>query len=408
MQGPFPARSTEVAAAADLSNRVFRPVNQFATGTMHLEFPLVFSEQHPENLWIMKEGEKVVSLVGLLERNVFISCYPIRTAALGTVCTDPAYRGQGLASQILQKLREHLRQRGVRLLIISGGRSLYRRIGAVNAGLVRWVNAPALPVAAEQAEAASGRAVRPWVVREATPDDLPWVLRLYEREPVRFERSLADLRAFYSALPHAYAGARFRRLWIAVASGDASGRSANPILAYLVTDGPTPAAAGVGHGAEGSPPVWYAMEWGGTRRVVWQMARTIVARYHVESVSFPLPEVDMDLAAAARQDGIDHDNLSWASWGGTFVALDPAGLVSDLKSLLGCELARGLTAGLARGVITGESLPAILFGASKGWWDGDRKGWTDQLEQFAGVSGEALAEHPLPLPLVWGSTLNFV
>ncbi|MBE3577814.1 MAG: GNAT family N-acetyltransferase [Limnochordales bacterium] len=418
MQGPFPARACEVAAAADLSNRVFRPASQFVRGTMHLEFPLVFSEEHPENLWIMKDGEKVVSLVGLLERPIFLFCHPIRTAALGTVCTDPDYRGRGLASQILQKLMQHLRQRGVRLLIISGNRSLYRRIGAVTAGLVRWVSAPARKASAEQRE--GGWTAESWVVREATPQDLPWVLRLYERESVRFARSLSDLRAFYSALPHAYAGARFRQLWVAeasggevtgggaAASGEVTGRRGSPLVAYLVTDGPAPATAGVGHGVDDSPPIWYALEWGGARQVVWQMARTLAARHQVVSINFPLPETDVDLALAARQDGVDVDSLPLASWSGTFVALDPAGLVSDLSPLLGCELTRGLTEALARGSVTGETLPAILFGASKGWWDGDRQAWAAKLSELTGVSGGFLLEHPLPLPLVWGSTLNFV
>lgn len=428
IEGPFPARASEVAAAADLSNRVFRPLDQFKEGTMHLEFPLVFSHDHPERLWIIKDGSRVVSLVGSLERPVLIEGCRIPAAALGTVCTDPEYRGQGLAGRILAALLDHLRERGVHLVIISGDRSLYRRAGAVTAGLVRWIVAPAAdPAGSGNPLDGNPLPGRTWAVREARESDFVQVLRLYEREPLRFERSLADLRAFVSALPHAYAGTRFRRLWVAVREGgkeapnaDRAGGQAR-VEAYLVTDGPA-TAPGAAPAATSTPPppapastpvYWQAMEWGGVRRAVWSMAKELAARHGVAGVRFPVTDADHELLDVAATAGIAWETLPQHSWGGTWLALDPAGLVRDLTPLLGRELGDRLEQVLTRGTVAegpsgdGEVLP-ILFGAKESWWAGSRTRWVEELSRRLAVPASLVEQSPLPLPLVWGFTLNFV
>lgn len=403
MDGPRSARASEVMAAADLANRVFRLAAHLGP-TMHLEFPCLFCEEHPEQLWIVREGERVISLVGAFRRDLYLQGCRTSTAALGAVCTDPAYRSQGLAGLILRSLALHLTQQGVRVLIISGDRPLYRRMGGVRSGLVHWITVPASPTPTLAA------AEDQWWVEEVRPEQseqLAEVLRLYEQEPVRFERSLEDLRGFVGALPHGFDGTRYRRLWLA-----RQGRS-GPARAYLTTDGPTWPAASP---AVDEPIYWQAREWGGDRAAVWRLAAELAGGHGVNGVRFPVSSIDHDLLNQARRHGFTvdiTDSTPWASWGGTFVGLNPQGLLVDLQPLLGEELAGHLLAALTAGRITPPVLLAILFGQEAGWWTGSRATWLTQLRELLGMREEERGRvetlaSPLPLAWIWGNTLNYV
>ncbi|MGB9681774.1 MAG: GNAT family N-acetyltransferase [bacterium] len=184
MEGPRGARREELSEIIDLSNRVFRTE---VTGDMKKEFPLLFSPENCENLRIIKEDGKVVSLVGILFTDLVILGNRIKASLIGSVATDPDYRGKGFATTLMQDSIVRSLQEGVDLMLISGGRGLYRRLGAVQAGLYQTFFIPKAKLSYSDL-----------TVRRIREEDIPKVLYLMALEPVRFERSYDELKKLIS------------------------------------------------------------------------------------------------------------------------------------------------------------------------------------------------------------------
>ncbi len=138
--------------------------------------------------WVIARDGKPVSHMRLVYNVLSLNGCRLKIASIGGVCTHPDYRGQGIASTLLDHCVKAATDRGASLLLISGERGLYRRAMAVDAGLT--YEAEARPGAAPAAEPAPQ-------ARPARPDDWIACARLYQSERVRFVRS-ADFfaRAF--------------------------------------------------------------------------------------------------------------------------------------------------------------------------------------------------------------------
>lgn len=206
MDGPRACRVDELPALRRMENAVFRSEG----GDMFEEYPQIYGEHNAENLRIIADGERVVSCVGMAERwaclphvipivseteskrregfpsgrSVTVSC-----ALIGGVATHPAYRGRGLATACLRDALAKARADGVDLAFISGGRRMYLRAGARAVGR-GW--------RATMAAAAAGRCADPSLsVADWTPDrEMAEVAAIYDREPVRWLRTLDDYRFF--------------------------------------------------------------------------------------------------------------------------------------------------------------------------------------------------------------------
>jgi len=180
MEGPRGAKREELSEIIELSNKVFRSETN---GDMRKEFPLLFSPENCENLRIIKEDDKIVSLVGILFTDIIILGNRIKASLIGSVATDPTYRGKGFASFIMQDSIIKSLQEGADLMLISGGRGLYRRLGAVNAGLYKSFYIPKSKLSSSNL-----------TVRKVREEDIPVLLYLMNLEPVRFERSYDALK----------------------------------------------------------------------------------------------------------------------------------------------------------------------------------------------------------------------
>lgn len=104
-------------------------------------------------------------------------------SSIGCVCTREDQRNKGLASAILTHHIERLAGAGVRLMVVSGGRGLYRRNQCVPAGPAYEAKftPDALPAAPPDLS-----------VRRVTLDDWPTLAPFYQAEPAHFVRP-ADL-----------------------------------------------------------------------------------------------------------------------------------------------------------------------------------------------------------------------
>ncbi|MCM8785591.1 MAG: GNAT family N-acetyltransferase [Candidatus Omnitrophica bacterium] len=114
----------------ELADSVFRPKEK----SMRLETPIMYSKENIEkgNTFIIVEDKKIVSFVGMVEEEIVVCSYKMKIGEIGNVCTHPDYRGKGYASILLQKAIEKAKNDNLSYLMISGGRSLYKRIGAVS------------------------------------------------------------------------------------------------------------------------------------------------------------------------------------------------------------------------------------------------------------------------------------
>jgi GNAT superfamily N-acetyltransferase len=186
LDGPRGARPEELAGVLALVNAVF-------TGEdMGAAFPTLF---HPDNAqWLRTfwDGGTAVAHVGVWLGRIWSRGRPLAVAHVGAVCTRPEYRRQGLAGALLADALPRLRSAGVGLLLISGDRSLYRRLGARPFGrLLRY------RIAREQAGAAESARLA-----VAAPDPraaAAEMAALYDQEPVRYARAPAEWAALLPA-----------------------------------------------------------------------------------------------------------------------------------------------------------------------------------------------------------------
>jgi predicted N-acetyltransferase YhbS len=131
LQGPRRALSGDLPSIMELADCVFM---QGRTGIMADLFPRLFHNDNLNNLFVFSENGRVVSLVGMVERKARIVECGLHVACMGAVSTYEEYRGRGLASQLVHAAVDKARADGVDVMLISGDRTLYRRIGAMPVG----------------------------------------------------------------------------------------------------------------------------------------------------------------------------------------------------------------------------------------------------------------------------------
>ena len=182
VEGPRAAAVEEIPAVVKLANSVFRPRGD---ASMQEQFPLLYAPENVENLRVFADDGRPIALIAMFERDVYLAGTRHRACCIGSVCTDPDCRGQGLATRLLDDARAKALRDGCDLFLISGGRGLYTRQGYVDAGgFCRAVVDPAgLP-------AKTGLRARGWQLQ-----DVPALVRLHSAEPVRFARTPEDYLA---------------------------------------------------------------------------------------------------------------------------------------------------------------------------------------------------------------------
>jgi len=176
-------RREELPELADFCNRIFRCTRP---GDMCREYPLLFAD-NLDNLLVARFEGRIVAHVGVCLRDATILGAGVRVASIGSVGTELEHRGQRLAGRLMANARAQSVERGASLMLISGGRGLYRRLGYVDVGNFQRYTAPA---------GESGEGIALEVVDETR---LPAVIRLHQHEPVRFIRPLDDWRKLLHA-----------------------------------------------------------------------------------------------------------------------------------------------------------------------------------------------------------------
>jgi len=178
MDGPRVARPDDLPGIIDLAEHVFCDLEGLPR-TMARRFPLTLSEANADNLYIVTERGRPVSLIAADLRTFVTAGCRIPSGLVGAVCTHEAYRGCGHAGSLLALAYERMRAKGVLLVWISGRRRLYLSSGAT----------PVWPHHAARAdinrlEPAADASLQ---ADPITADNLHDLAALQAAEPVRFE-----------------------------------------------------------------------------------------------------------------------------------------------------------------------------------------------------------------------------
>jgi predicted N-acetyltransferase YhbS len=208
---------------------------------MFQEYPQLFNEANRDNLRVVAEDGKIVCHVGMTERPATLAGCRIDVACIGAVSTLEAYRGRGFASLAFQDACAKAAGDGIDLMLISGGRGLYTRVGCRQVGqdwdctlgpaeaarLAQLSGVPAVAPPAGTTASGDPRGERPYRLDPLGPEQIDQLSALYRREPVRFLRPLQDWQMAFDCGVVMNTRADFWGLW----RGQA-------LLAYLVVHQP--------------------------------------------------------------------------------------------------------------------------------------------------------------------------
>ena len=309
MDGPRALKAPEFDSLCALVNTVFRSDGK---GRMEEQYPLLFAPENFDHLFVMADGDRVVSHVGALTRDVSVLGHRFTTMSIGAVATYESHRGQGLATKLMEAAIRKARGQGASLMPISGGRGLYRRLGAKRAGryAAYAIRRGVLPAARSDA-------------RLAKASDLTAMTQLYAKESSRYVRSTTDLRRAVEAA------------WICDRDGETMViREDGRPVAYAAIQKPR-----VDRDEEGGRA--RIAEIAGSRAALVRALPVLLDRYGAGSLEIVTTAADLELASLLRSRGI---TASPQGFTGTVLVLDPARLLRAfegyVRDMLGTD---GLT-----------------------------------------------------------------
>ncbi|WP_339317353.1 GNAT family N-acetyltransferase [Paenibacillus sp. FSL R10-2734] len=300
-------KPTELDQAALLADSIFREPG--ATSMQEL-FPLIFRPGLSHSYAAVAEDGKVAAFMGLVPSTLKTGDALLNVFSIGAVCTDPAFRGQGLAGQLLEKCQSHAAEAGASLIFVSGDRSLYTRAGCVPFGGTQFAE-----LNASSAQVLAAAAGEEWTLRPMQPGDFFAVYRLLNECEAGHVYSPGELALLLGT--EAYAGAMglAQRTLVAVRDGSIEGFAA---VAVPAADVPSPSSA-------------TAVEWAGQPSAVAALLAKAALCGGVGALQVPVPWQERSLLALLRDAGA---SLSAGANSGTVCIADREAL---LRQTEGCR-----------------------------------------------------------------------
>lgn len=301
IDGPRGAKPEELDEIGVLAGKVFN-------WQMRENFPTLFCEDNLDNLRIIKTDGKVVSLIGVVVRDVIINGCRIAVGNVGSVCTYDKYRNRGFAWMIFEDMMKKLHSDGVDMLLVSGYRSLYEKHGCTHVGNLKRYNL-------------EGDLNFPETKIKLKPfntSDLPKWSEIYRCEPVRFHRPYDD---FYKLTTEALRYRKNRSLY-SICEED-------QIFAYVVVD-------------KDKTEISFN-EYVGSRRMIFESIGLLKKEFSADKVNISVPNHDTQLAYMLDSLGI---KANYTSTGGTVSILNFEALCMKLmplfEEIIGTNIARKL------------------------------------------------------------------
>jgi len=173
--GPRGTRREEYEKTLALGQSIFQRAD------LARDYGLEWNQGNCENLRIILINDEPIAHVGFSQREAFILGNRVTLGLIGGVCCHPDYRNRGFATACFQDAMAQLTRRGITLMPVSGHRSLYFRHHCACAGVQyqATISKDKLP-----ANAPDGI-----FMKRYSKEMLDALLRLYQREPIRYIRS---------------------------------------------------------------------------------------------------------------------------------------------------------------------------------------------------------------------------
>jgi len=153
-------------------------------GAQHT-WPQLYRSDGGGRFFVVADGERMLSHCAFRIANARTDQGPRRVAMLGSVATDPDFRGQGFAQRVVRASLDACKQSGASFALLwAEEQGLYSRCG-FRPGIDETCC-----VVESNASALAGN-----VVREATIRDHARLCALHEQKPLRLERSLRAMSA---------------------------------------------------------------------------------------------------------------------------------------------------------------------------------------------------------------------
>ncbi len=253
----------EMAEAVRLADSVFRQDGRISMG---LSLPQVFSPALGQAIGCFLDG-RLVSLAGMVPSIVRIGAARLRIFSYGAVCTHPDFRGRGLAGTILQFAKQHARQSGASLLLVSGELPLYTKAGCYRFGMTRHYRLGQKP--------GGGMALpKEFDFREAAGTDWFHLYELAAGREIASEMSLWDM----AELLRSGALASVRRMHHQTYMAEKDGAPV-AFCTVAVKDAENAARAGEG----------LAIEWAGDAAAIASLLGHLVPRLNLRQLELAVP-----------------------------------------------------------------------------------------------------------------------
>jgi predicted N-acetyltransferase YhbS len=313
--GPRAVRPDEWGQLNAVVSAVFRP-------EMFGDYPQLFNEANRENLRVVADDGQIVCHVGMTQRPASLAGCRIDVACIGAVSTLPAYRGRGFASQAFQDACTKAAADGVDVMLISGGRGLYTRVGCRQVGL-DW-SCQLSPAEAERLGAVpavaglAGAALIP-----AGRERIEAMRALYQREPVRFLRPRED---WEMALDCRVVMNTVSDFW-SLADGET-------MLAYLIVHSPDR----IRRRGPDEPRLVRVVEYAGERGAVAAALPRLLAHYGAGRLTLHVQGGDVALPALLAGAGL---TLAPAAASGTLRVINFPQLMERCRPLLAERIGAG-------------------------------------------------------------------
>jgi GNAT superfamily N-acetyltransferase len=258
-----------------------------------------------------------VSQIGVYHSQVNVYGSPLRIASIGGVCTHPDYRGQGLATRLLDHCMHKLTSEGARLVLVSGMRGLYTRAGCVIAQDFEYVVLKPGQLRLKTDDLS---------LRRATESDVSLCARLYQMEAVHFVRRVEEFSAHFYQLEE-FPSAED---WIVEVGG-------RPV-AYMFLSTPWE------HLHAQDAGVREVSEYAGSRVALVDGLAEAMARLGLREMRLLVPWQDVDLRQLLRTQAGAGEHIPLI--GHTMRIINLPGLMSDLRPYVRARLTESLRRGL--------------------------------------------------------------
>lgn len=271
---------------------------------MEHSFPTIFKSGMSQSYAAFNDQGKLVSFIGMVPLIIHSDDAHLYAYSIGAVCTDPAYRGQGLAGQLFTLCQQHAKEAGASLMFISGDRSLYTRAGSMAFGEIgKYIIDTHV---AERLEVQPS----PWTISEMEPKDLFAVHDLMMHKSAAIQWSITDLGQFIGASPMANIHKMDQHILVARTE-------TQEIVAVAIVAVPR---------IQSSEEAGMLIEYAGNDTAVIELLLHSIRQFELQSLSVTIPWQDVELANRLQAADVSVERQNNA---GTVLVIDGEALITQ-------------------------------------------------------------------------------